>query len=197
MRVKTLIMSLKNLRVGESKVLNMLRNSIVSSNKFVIFILVTLAFVFLLASIAKACSLGFWVGYSDDSCQTAVNAFEWAYSSGCDQGVFIGNLYNFECLLTSCWCDGTREKWFPFGREVLVPADYQMPSIYYNGQTCKVRWGLLCESSFDGKYDASEDKCVQCSSYQQKKLLNVVRAMIPLLDANLLVEQVQDVMKNK
>jgi len=82
-------------------------------------------------------------------------------SGNCETGCYAGQYWYCFCNITHhCQCDydGPEARWRPINN-----CD--------NGDTCKVRWGRTCpdESTFQGKWDASEGKCVACSGNKQIK----------------------------
>ena len=65
---------------------------------------------------------------------------------GCRMGFYAGKFYQCACPYGLCFCLGPETKWYSSPR--------------YDGQVCKVKCGILCENSIEGKWDLSEGKCV-------------------------------------
>jgi len=141
-------------------------NSIASFK--LMFLLFLALFLLVLVNIVKACVLYADTYYTDPFCSNVVDAYEWFISllGECTEGVsaqeIYGTLYdkNYVSWLPPIWyCLPVEAKWLPY------------PGI--NGQTCKVRWGITCGELdggvFEGKYDASEGKCVECNGPFQVK----------------------------
>ena len=90
----------------------------------------------------------------------AVSAYDWARDwGGCDMGCAAGKYYDPACVYVEwypdyCSCGSKEAKW---------------TKSCSNGATCKVKWGLACEGEFEGKWDASEGKCVECGGKVQVK----------------------------
>jgi len=164
MKTKTLIMLLNTLKTGEK----MLKSNTIISIRFgLTFFLFLSLFLFVLINIAKACVLQPGTYYTDSSCTSPITAYDWKTSlGGCAEGVYAGPLYEYSCGVFGCYCSESETKWN------LYPG--------YNGQICKVRWGITCGlvdgDVFEGRYDASEGKCVEC---YDKIQIKAVKCGIP------------------
>ncbi|MEM5829845.1 MAG: hypothetical protein QXU15_03810, partial [Candidatus Aenigmatarchaeota archaeon] len=130
--------------------------------------IVIFAFIFLVESV-KACYLSnpstfYQFCYGNTYCENdsdcgagSVEASDWGVDlGGCDMGCEAGQLYSPTCTSTGCSCGLPEAKW---------------KKTCYNGETCKVRWNWDCSGTFEGKWDASEGKCVQCNEQAQIKAM--------------------------
>jgi len=146
MKTNILIMLPRNLRMNKSLLI-----------KLIFFILLSIVLSPVLIQTVKSCHLGcgtFYL-YCSPTCGgtsvPSITACDWSIDlGGCEMGIYAGQLYSSPC--GNCKAEA---KWFK------PPGD--------NGAICKVRWGMACEGSFEGKYDASEGKCVECNGKIQVK----------------------------
>ena len=101
-------------------------------------------------------------GYRDDCGSGAVSAYDWGTTlfDECAVGCAAGQYYDPDCLqggsYLTCVCGSKEAKWKP-------------TSQCKNGNICKLRWGAVCDWSFEGVWDKSEGKCIKCSGKKQVK----------------------------
>lgn len=123
---------------------------------FLIYIISLVLVLSLILDISYSCGKRSGTFYYDSQCKIPFRAWDFSVGfDGCVEGISAGQLYELRPLPTP-HCYGPEAKW----------KDY--PGI--DGDVvCKVRWGFFCEWSFEGKYDESEGKCVECSGFYQVK----------------------------
>jgi len=150
-----------------------------------------IAFLVLSVSISESCHLSQGTFYnrclSGINCTSGIDCvsepvvvYDWMWDlGGCDLGCAAGQLYDVydansvQCTGSiygkTCQCYVKEAKW---------------KKSCSNGDTCKLKWNPLCDGEFEGKWDASEGKCVKCSGKSKSKRMHVVMKIITL-NANL------------
>ncbi len=133
-----------------------------------------IAFLVLSVSISESCHLSQGTFYnrclSGINCTSGIDCvsepvvvYDWMWDlGGCDLGCAAGQLYDVydansvQCTGSiygkTCQCYVKEAKW---------------KKSCSNKDICKLRWNPLCDGEFEGKWDASEGKCVKCSGKKQ------------------------------
>jgi len=94
---------------------------------------------------------------------SSIQAYDWYPDLGsCDAGIRVANLFEPQPYGNGCRCFEPLTRWKPFSQA----------SFFDNGAICKVKWGANCEGEFEGKFDYSERKCVQCEGKVQVKAVS-------------------------
>jgi hypothetical protein len=138
-----------HVKIIKKLILNMEKNCFLEK-----ILILTLLFFLINLKVSLACHLEQGTYYTDANCQNSINAYDWSWDfGGCDEGISAGQLYKKG--LFGLTCEGPEAKWKKYpGRD---------------GEICKVRWGMICDGTFEGKYDESEGRCVMCEGAKQVK----------------------------
>ena len=118
------------------------------NRKILIVLVFSIIGITIFSDMVNSCHLEAVTCYIDSSCQYQYSGscYDWRLDlGGCQMGFSIGQ-YRVKDALSQCV--GPEAKWSTSG---------------FNGQVCKLKWGMTCGGYVDGKYDSSTGACVKCS----------------------------------
>ncbi|MEM5828587.1 MAG: hypothetical protein QW197_03785 [Candidatus Aenigmatarchaeota archaeon] len=130
--------------------------------------------ILIVKNVESLCYQDYTILYKDPACSvfslgtfaiTSYNPYypypQYGYS--CLEGIEVSSFYINKCDSSGCQCQGPVAGYLTY---------YE---INKDGSKCVVRWAQSlfdCDGEFKGKYDSSENKCVECDSYgRQTKAL--------------------------